>query len=129
MKSYDPKKQPIPKCEHFCCRLERYISSEYTKGELTVGDIANALAMCERQLQRSTKTFFNMSPIEYLRKYRLNKSSLLIRLGEQAQTVSIEVGFNSYSYFARCFNNEFGCSATQFVVNERSKCQPHYFRI
>ena len=119
MKSYVPNKKPKQKGNSFCCKLEQFIPSEYTRGELKVGDIASALAMCERQLQRHTKTFFNMSPIEYLRKYRLNKSSLLISLGEQAQTASVEVGFNSYSYFARCFINEFGCSTSQFATNQR----------
>jgi AraC-like DNA-binding protein len=119
MNSYDPNKMPVQKCESFCCKLEQFISSEYTRGELKVGDIASALAMCERQLQRNTKMFFNLSPIEYLRKYRLFKSSLLIRLGAQVQSASIEVGFNSYSYFARCFNDEFGCSATQFAIKQK----------
>ncbi len=94
------------------------VATKYSYSHLKIKDIAKELAMCERQLQRNTKQSLNMSPAEYLRKYRLVRSTELLELGTPIRRVGYKVGFASYSYFARCFKQEFGCTAKQYVLNQ-----------
>lgn len=105
--------------ETFCSKLECYVAEQYTQSELKIQDIATGLAMCERQLQRNTRQNLNMSPIEYLRTYRLLRSTELLLPGTPINSVVFKVGFASYSYFARCFKREFGCTAKQYVTSTR----------
>jgi AraC-like DNA-binding protein len=94
--------------------LEKKIASMYTNSALKINELASALYMCERQLHRYIKVHFNMKPSEYLRKYRLTKASELLKQGFSAKKVTFDVGFSSYSYFARCFKQEFGCTSKQY---------------
>ncbi len=99
----------------FLTKFESYVSTQYGHSQLKIQDIATSLAMCERQLQRNTKQCLNMSPMEYVRTYRLLRSTELLQPGTPINSVVFKVGFASYSYFARCFKREFGCTAKQYV--------------
>lgn len=101
--------------DNFRCKLELYVSEQYAQSQLKIQDIATGLAMCERQVQRNTKQCLNMSPMEYVRTYRLLRSTELLHPGTPINSVVFKVGFTSYSYFARCFKREFGCTAKQFL--------------
>jgi AraC-like DNA-binding protein len=104
--------------EQFHRKLEDYVSLRYTFNKLKINEIASKLAMCERQLSRKTKSFLDMTPTEYLRKYRLQRASILLKQGFSVNQVTFEVGFSSYSYFARCFKHEFGCTAKEYCSRQ-----------
>lgn len=107
--------------EQFQQKLDNFVSKQYTFNKLKINDIASKLAMCERQLHRKVKAHLNMTPTEYLRKYRLNQASRLLKQGQSAKRVTYSVGFSSYSYFARCFKREFGCTTKEYARREQVK--------
>ena len=112
---YEHQVVAIPRVKlPFQQQLENNVSSMYKNSALKINEIASALYMCERQLHRYIKSHFNMKPSEYLRRYRLYKASELLKQGYSAKKVTYEVGFSSYSYFARCFKREFGCTSKQY---------------
>ena len=124
---YEQKVVAIPRVKlPFQQLLENKIAALYTNSALKINELASALYMCERQLHRYIKYHFNMKPSEYLRKYRLSKASELLKQGFSAKTVTYEVGFSSYSYFARCFKQEFGCTSKQYskleIANNCRQC-------
>lgn len=100
--------------QEFINQLNTYLEDIYTNSELTVPQVAKAIAMSDRQLFRKLKSIVNMSPVEYLRRYRLEKSKQLLLEGKSAGYVAFEVGFSSQSYFGRCFKAQFGMSPKEF---------------
>jgi len=96
----------------------RVITKRYRSNSLKVIQIATELTMSERQLQRKTRQYFDTSPSTYLLKFRLRKATELLKNGTIVRKAGFDVGFNSYSYFARRFKQEFGCSAGDFLICE-----------
>ncbi|MFT4928416.1 MAG: ligand-binding sensor domain-containing protein/signal transduction histidine kinase [Phenylobacterium sp.] len=99
----------------FLSKINDIIELLYTNHETTVPDIAKRAAMGNRQLFRKLKGIVDMSPSDYLRRYRLEKSCQLLRQGMKSSTVALEVGFASHSYFTRCFSAQYGCAPSQFI--------------
>lgn len=96
--------------------LNASVAMRYTVCNLRIDEIAKDLGISERQLQRKSKKFLDMSPVEYLRKYRLFRSKELLDSESSIASIGFKVGFTSHSYFARCFKKEFGYTASQYVM-------------
>ena len=76
---------------------------------ITVKSLADAAHISESECLRSFKRALGLSPIAYVREYRLQKAAELIASGNipvsQAATLC---GFSDMSYFAKCFRKQFG---------------------
>ncbi len=78
-------------------------------------DLAGCLCICEMQLHRKLKKYADLSPANYIRKYRLHRGqTLLADLSLSITEVSLELGFNYLEYFSRSFKKEFGVSPMAF---------------
>ena len=65
---------------------------------------------------RKIKGVLDLSPNEYLRLERLKKAAQLLKEGEnRVNEICYMVGFNSPSYFAKCFQKQFGVLPKDFV--------------
>lgn len=82
---------------------------------------AGVAALCERtgisnkQLYRLIKKYLGVSPSEYIRNVRLQKAAML--LGQKRFTiaeVAYMVGFQTPSYFAKCFQDKYGVPPSQY---------------
>jgi AraC-like DNA-binding protein len=61
------------------------------------------------QLYRKVKALTGLSPVELMRKIRLNKArEMLLTTEKNISEVAYEVGFSAPSYFTKCFKDEFG---------------------
>lgn len=100
----------------FINSLNRVIQKSYTNPQLKVSDIASEMAVSERQLLRKMKASMDLTPTEYLRNYRIEKSKILLSAGKNVATTAYEVGFSSQSHFSRCFKAYVGCAPTEFGV-------------
>ncbi|MCB9641422.1 MAG: AraC family transcriptional regulator [Myxococcales bacterium] len=82
--------------------LER-IHSEYREG-LTVDDLARESAMSVSSFHRAFKKVTGDSPLQYIKKVRLDKAkSLLVHDKMRVNNVAFEVGYESPSQFSREF--------------------------
>ena len=78
---------------------------------LSVEAIGAELGLSRVQLYRKVKALTGLSPIELLRKARLQKAKELIKGTDKTiAEVAYEVGFTAPSYFTKCFKEEFGIS-------------------
>ena len=62
----------------------------------------------------SLKSILDMTPAEYLRRFRLEKAKLLLAEGKSVNYTAFEVGFSSQSYFGQCFKAQFDCTPTEY---------------
>lgn len=96
------------KDKDFLDKLDRLILENMLQTDLDVNFIAQEMCMSYSTLHRRIKSLTGMSANEYVRKHRLAKAMQLLHDGHNATEVSMECGFNSPSYFTRCFKAEYG---------------------
>ncbi len=101
--------------EHqFMERYNQVLDEYFAKPNLKVGTIAKVLHMTERQLSRKIKSLLNTTPSSYLRNFRLEKASILLKQGQNIGEVAFSVGFSSHSYFGRYFKAKYGVSPKEY---------------
>ena len=97
------KKQAI-----FVTKLNKMLEEIYDDPTITVDDIANKLFVSKRQLSRKLKSILDMSPFEYLRRFRLEKARRLLVEEESVGVAAFKVGFATQGTFTKCFKAQFG---------------------
>ena len=104
------------KDEEFIEKLNQDIEKNLTDPEYNIESISNSLSMSRSNLQRKIKGLSDMTPNDYVRVYRLKKAANLITQGQyRINEVCFLVGFNSPSYFSKCFKKQFGALPKDFV--------------
>ncbi|NDV64142.1 hybrid sensor histidine kinase/response regulator transcription factor [Bacteroides sp. 224] len=102
--------------EEFIKRLNDVIQANYANPEFSMDDMAVLLNMSRSNFYRKMKGVLDLSPNEYLRLERLKKAAQLLNEGENlVNEICYMVGFNSPSYFSKCFQKQFGALPKDFV--------------
>lgn len=102
----------------FLVRLQQVVDGVMIDPELKVGDIADMMNMGRRDLYRKMDSLLGMTPKTFLRIERLKKAARLLKEESiQVKEVCYMVGFNTPSYFIRCFVQQFGETPLSFVNN------------
>lgn len=99
----------------FLDKLNTNIEKCYQDPDTKIDIIASQMAMSQRQLLRKLKGLLDMTPVEYLRRYRLDKSRTLLLQGAPITNIALDVGFASVSHFGKCFKAQYGCSPSEFT--------------
>jgi len=94
--------------KEFLDKLDRLILQNLLQTDFDVNFIAREMCTSYSTLHRRIKTLTGMSANEYVRKHRLTKAMQMLRNGVNVSEVAMECGFNSPSYFTRCFKAEYG---------------------
>jgi AraC-like DNA-binding protein len=82
---------------------------------LELRDLAQAAHLSSAQLTRKFKATLNVSPMEYLRRYRLEQArELLAKSNLSVRHVAAQCGFPDADYFSRVFKAHFGLSPLEF---------------
>ncbi|MBU2280894.1 MAG: response regulator, partial [Gammaproteobacteria bacterium] len=100
--------------QQFVQKLQQVLDQRFADSQFQPADLAAALAVSERQLQRKLKALAQVSPALYIRQFRLNQSQLMLRQGQPAGNVAFNCGFSSQAYFTKCFKEAFGETPGQF---------------
>jgi DNA-binding response OmpR family regulator len=85
--------------------IEKYIADE----QFDIKKFSKEIGMSGTQLRRKFNALTGQSPNQFIRSFRLKEAARLIK--DEMVTVSeaaYNVGFNSLSYFSKCFQEEFG---------------------
>lgn len=102
--------------EEFIKKLNEVIQINYSNPEFSMDDMADNLNMSRSNFYRKIKGVLDLSPNEFLRLERLKKAAQLLKEGEnRVNEICYMVGFNSPSYFAKCFQKQFGVLPKDFV--------------
>ena len=95
----------------------KYIERHYQQ-KISLSDIAAGIGVNEAHLSRLFKKEMNITVMDYLSGYRIDKAKKLLRDGCSLKQVSAEVGFVQYTHFLRVFKEITGKTPTQFVKNQ-----------
>lgn len=102
--------------EEFIKKLNEVIRVNYANPEFSMDDMADNLNMSRSNFYRKIKGVLDLSPNEFLRMERLKKAAQLLKEGEnRVNEICYMVGFNSPSYFAKCFQKQFGVLPKDFT--------------
>lgn len=101
----------------FLDKLEITIAKMYINPELGISQLANNMAMSERQLQRKIKVILGTTPNNFIKEFRLKKAQEMLKSGAQIGRIALDVGFSSQTYFGRCFKETYHCTPKQYQQN------------
>ena len=95
--------------------------------ELTIKQIAAVAALSEGECLRCFKRSTGLSPIQFLKDYRLIRAAELIRnTNQQISDIATQCGFLDMSYFAKSFKQAFGYTPTNYRTAELSERKSRY---
>ena len=105
------EKLPTPKKQDtlFAEQLNDAIRRNMSNPNLKMEELGEEMGLGRVQLYRKVKAITGVTPVELLRKMRLQEAYVL--LGTTTKTVAeiaYEVGFNTPGYFSKCFKEEYG---------------------
>ena len=105
-----PQEETPPAAESaFITRFKKVVEERMSDSDLSVETIAAELALSRVQLYRKVKALTGCTPVDLLRKARLNKALELLADPElTVSEIAYRVGFTSPSYFTKCFKDEYG---------------------
>lgn len=102
--------------EEFIKKLNEIILSNLHNPDFSMEDMAEILNMSRSNFYRKIKGVLDLTPNEYLRIERLKRAAQLLKEGEnRVNEICYMVGFNSPSYFSKCFLKQFGVLPKDFV--------------
>ena len=99
----------------FLRKFAEQIEAVYADPEYNVEKLSETLGLSRGHLHRKIKELTGTAPVEFLRTYRLNKATQVLR--QNAYTVSevaYRTGFSSPAYFSKCFKAVYGVTPTEY---------------
>jgi TolB-like protein/AraC-like DNA-binding protein len=107
----------------FISEVTRVIEQNMAREEFGVSELADALHMSRSNLLRKVKKESQLSVSQLINQVRLKKAMELLRQSSlNVSEVSHEVGFNSTSYFIKCFREYYGYPPGE--ANKRPESEP-----
>ena len=100
----------------FLTRINEIIEQNFSNSELSVDFLAEELCISRSGLFAKIKTLANVTPNELIQIGRLKKAAALLSENKyRINEICYMVGFNNPSYFAKCFQKQFGIKPGEFV--------------
>lgn len=101
--------------EEFVKKLHTIVQENLDNSEFIVEDISEQFNMSRASFYRKIKGVLDLTPNEYIRVERLKKAAQLLKEKVyKVNEICYMVGFNSPSYFTKCFQQQFGVLPKDF---------------
>jgi AraC-like DNA-binding protein len=105
----------------FMVQVNAYVMDNIANSAITAEDMASAVNMSRTLFFTRIKQMTGLTPNEFLRSTRLKKAAELLAGDNKLRVTEIcyMVGFSSTSYFAKCFQAEYGVLPNQYMEQHR----------
>jgi len=80
------------------------------------GEATSELLLQPAAANSKLQALLGTSPNEVIRQYRLQKATEHLAAGLDVSTAAYKTGFNSSSYFAQCFKEQYQISPTEWMA-------------
>lgn len=106
----------------FVEKLITIIEERIMDPQLSVEELSKEMAMSRSSLHKKLKAMSGHVPNEFIRLIRLKNAAKLLLSGEyNISEVGYMTGFNSPSYFSKCFMQQFNVTPSEFAEKHNSK--------
>lgn len=93
----------------FAETLNEAIRKNMPNPNLRMDELGEEIGLGRVQLYRKVKSITGLTPVELLRKMRLQKGYVLLTTTTKTVAeIAFEVGFNTPGYFSKCFKEQYG---------------------
>ena len=100
----------------FLERIDKAVADNISDTEFGPDELAEAALVSRSTLVRKMKSLLNTTPNDYIKIHRLNVAASMLKNGAtRINDVCYAVGFNTPSYFAKCFKKQFGVLPADFM--------------
>ena len=114
--------EPNSNNSDFLTRIKELVEANISNEKFGVSDLAGGIGMSRSNLLRKVKKETNLSVSLFIRLVRLERAmELLKETSDNVSEVSYKVGFNSPSYFIKCFHDHYGYPPGEAGKREGSK--------
>lgn len=100
--------------QKFIDKLTDTVMNNFRESTFNLKSLAQAMFVSERQLQRKTKALLDVSPVDYIREFRLKVAVKLLKEGHQISIASDNSGFGSLSSFSQSFKKHYGMTPKEY---------------
>ncbi|MCK5149062.1 helix-turn-helix transcriptional regulator [bacterium] len=105
-----------PAEHHFLEEAKKITHTHLTDPEFSVALFAKAMQLSRSQLHRKLKRVAQCSASEFIRAYRLQQAIHLMKQGvNPIRVIAKQVGFNSESYFRKCFKDVYTLTPKDYM--------------
>ena len=102
----------------FIKKLNAFILENMSDEKFSIDNLSSEFAISRTSFQKKIKNITGVTPNDYIKLIRLNKSAELLSTGKyRINEVCFIVGFNTPSYFSKCFFEHFGKLPKDFMQN------------
>ena len=95
------------------------ILKHYSDPNFNSEKLASLLNTSQRNLQRKFKLLKQSSPSKEIKNHRLTCAVNALNTGQKIKSVVFDCGFSSQSYFSKCFKEYYGCSPSDYLLNNK----------
>jgi AraC-like DNA-binding protein len=106
-----------PSEQEFLDQLLDIVENHISDHEFGVDYLSRDMGVRRPQLYRKVTAITGRSPVTFIRDIRLNKALSLIKENKyNLSEIALEIGYNSPSYFSKCFRDKYGVKASGVAV-------------
>jgi ligand-binding sensor domain-containing protein/signal transduction histidine kinase/CheY-like chemotaxis protein/AraC-like DNA-binding protein len=107
--------------EEFLNRLVTFIEANISDANIDARAICEEIGMSRTVLYAKIKSLTGQSVHEFIKSIRLKRSLKYLLDGElNISQIALEVGFNSHSYFDKCFIKQYGMGPKEYIAKKRN---------
>jgi transcriptional regulator GlxA family with amidase domain len=104
--------------EDFIRKLDKVVMQNLSDPDFAVKHLEEALCMSRSSLTRKMRALLDTKPVDYIRDKRLIVAAEMLKTAKgRVKEVCFAAGFNSSSYFAKCFRQKYGVLPTEYAGN------------
>lgn len=102
--------------EKLLSEVAQVVETNISNPDMNVAFVCEITGISTKQLYRKIKQYLGITPVEFIRQIRLRKAAQLLEQKKfTVSEVMFMVGFNSPSYFSKCFMAQFGSTPRSFI--------------
>jgi signal transduction histidine kinase/AraC-like DNA-binding protein/ligand-binding sensor domain-containing protein len=100
----------------FLKKIKSILEKNYSNPQFNVEELSSQIGISSRHLLHKLKNLVGISPVEYIKIFRLEKAAYLLS-GKKGNVsdIAYDTGFNDTSYFGKCFSKHFGMSPSEYL--------------
>lgn len=104
----------------FIEKLNAYIIENMSDERFSIDNLSESFYMSRSNFHKKIKNITGLTPNDYIKLIRLNQSVQLLASGKyKINEVCYMVGFNTPSYFSKCFYEHFGKLPKDFITHAK----------